>query len=90
MSTLVDGEQSVWQLQTAKAQLSKVVNRALADRPQLITRGGRPAVYVVAAEAYEAEHRSGANRKDILRSSPCRDVKLQLARSRSDGREVVL
>jgi len=90
MGTLVDEERSVWQLQTAKAQLSKVVNRALADEPQLITRGGRPAVYVVAAETYEAEHGGGPNRKDVLLCSPHRGVKLKLTRDKSDGREVAL
>ena len=36
-----------WQLQDAKNQLSEVVNRALTEGPQTITRHGRPTVVVV-------------------------------------------
>lgn len=83
--------QKVWQLQEAKAQFSHVVNRALEDEPQLVTRSGLPAVYIVAAATYEAEHaRHEVSRKDILMSSPCREVALDMPRDRSEGREVAL
>ncbi|HHV61973.1 MAG TPA: type II toxin-antitoxin system prevent-host-death family antitoxin [Firmicutes bacterium] len=36
----------IWQSQTAKNRLSEVVDRALKGSPQLITRNGKPAVYV--------------------------------------------
>ena len=81
----------VWQLQEAKAQFSEVVKRALEDEPQLVTRGGHPAVYIVAAETYEAEHaREGLSRKDILLASPHRDIALEMPRDASDGRQVGL
>ncbi len=91
MKTIVRKEGRVWQLQKAKAQFSEVVNCALADEPQLVTRNGHPSVYVVAAETYQAEHaRDGLNKKDILLSSPSRDIELETPRNKSDGREVAL
>ena len=91
MSMVLERKSDVWQLQQAKAQFSEVVNCALAGEPQLVTRSGRPSVYIVSAKIYEAEHaRNGINRKDILRSSPCCDVALDMPRSKEAGREVVL
>ncbi len=91
MNTVIYKEDSVWQLQKAKAQFSEVVNRALSDEPQLITRSGRPAVYIVAAERYQAEHSlNSLSRKDILLASPCCDIALDLSRDKSVGRELTL
>ena len=42
-----------WPLQDAKNKLSALVNAALAGEPQLVTRRGRPAVVVLAADEYE-------------------------------------
>ncbi len=42
-----------WTLEKAKNQFSEVVRRALAHQPQLVTRGGRDAVVVVAKDDYE-------------------------------------
>ncbi|PZQ96082.1 MAG: type II toxin-antitoxin system prevent-host-death family antitoxin [Cereibacter sphaeroides] len=42
----------MWTLQDAKNRFSAVVEAALAGRPQEVTRRGRPAVVVLAAEEY--------------------------------------
>ncbi|MBN1298000.1 type II toxin-antitoxin system Phd/YefM family antitoxin [bacterium] len=44
---------STWQLQDAKAQFSQLVEDALNSGPQWVTRRGRNAVVVLAAETYE-------------------------------------
>ena len=43
----------VWSLQEAKNRFSAVVEAALAGRPQLVTRRGKPATVVIAAADYE-------------------------------------
>jgi prevent-host-death family protein len=43
-----------WQLQTAKAQLSELVEAALRGEPQRITRRGKDAVMVLSEQAYVA------------------------------------
>jgi antitoxin Phd len=45
-----------WSLQDAKNRFSTVVDAALAGEPQLVTRHGKPAVVVVAAETFERLH----------------------------------
>ena len=42
-----------WQLQDAKNRFSEVVEKALTEGPQRVTRRGKPAVVVVAADEYE-------------------------------------
>ena len=46
--------QAQWQLQTAKAQLSEVVDAALRGEPQRITRRGKDAVMVLSEREYVA------------------------------------
>jgi antitoxin Phd len=46
--------QPQWQLQTAKAQLSELVEAALRGEPQRITRRGKDAVMVVSEESFLA------------------------------------
>lgn len=46
--------QAQWQLQTAKARLSELVEAALRGEPQRITRRGKDAVMVLSEQAYVA------------------------------------
>ena len=42
-----------WQLQEAKAKFSELVQKAIDDGPQTVTRRGQPAVVVLSAEQFE-------------------------------------
>lgn len=58
-----------WQLQEAKARFSEVVDRALEEGPQVVTRRGAEAAVVVAIGTWrELEKRAGEKRsiKDWL------------------------
>ncbi len=46
--------QAQWQLQTAKAQLSELVEAAIRGEPQRITRRGKDAVMVLSEKSYVA------------------------------------
>lgn len=54
----------MWTLQDAKNRFSAVVDAALAGRPQEVTRRGRPAVVVLAAEEYARLVEVAAGRRD--------------------------
>ncbi|HTH79938.1 MAG TPA: type II toxin-antitoxin system Phd/YefM family antitoxin [Ramlibacter sp.] len=41
----------VWQVQEAKSRLAELMDLALSEGPQVITRHGRPVVKVVAVDA---------------------------------------
>ncbi|MFM2176621.1 MAG: hypothetical protein RL015_719 [Verrucomicrobiota bacterium] len=45
-------KKSEWQLQTAKNRFSEVVNRAITDGTQTITRHGKPVVVVMSQEEF--------------------------------------
>lgn len=45
---------AVWQVQEAKNHFSEVIDRALSEGPQTVTRHGKPVVRVVAVTEDEA------------------------------------
>ena len=50
---------AVWQVQEAKNHFSEVIDRALSEGPQTVTRHGKPVVRVVAVDEEGAEPRAG-------------------------------
>jgi prevent-host-death family protein len=79
----------VWQLQQAKQHFSELVARARSEGPQRVTKHGRDAVVVVAAEEYD---RLAGEEPDLLafiRSAPDFDL-LDLERAGDRGRELDL
>jgi antitoxin Phd len=81
---------NTWKLEDAKNQFSRLVREALAGRPQRVTRGGREAVVVVAAEEYARLTRPEHGLVEFLDASPLADIELDLARARDAGRDVDL
>jgi antitoxin Phd len=58
-----------WKLQDAKARFSEVVDRALHDGPQVVTRHGENAVVIVAYREFIGAE-PGQDFKDFLMSIP--------------------
>jgi prevent-host-death family protein len=77
-----------WQLQHAKAQLSKLIETSATRGPQTVTRHGRPAAVVLSAEAYRRIRRRQPDFKSFLARAPLHT--LELARSRDKGRKLEL
>jgi len=59
-----------WQLQDAKNRLSEVVDRALSEGPQSITRRGKPAVVVVEHGQWSKRERRALSVHDYLARCP--------------------
>lgn len=78
-----------WQLQTAKQKFSEVVERALGEGPQLVTRRGRPVVVVVAVDEYRRLRSGAPDFKRFLIDAPDWDL-LELERPSEVGRRVEL
>lgn len=55
-----------WQLQDAKQQFSRLVDRARSDGPQIVTRHGREVAVVISMEDYRLL--GGGSLKDALRA----------------------
>ena len=79
---------STWQLQDAKARFSELVQKTLADGPQVITRRGKPAVVMVSSEEYARLTRKGSDFISFLRSAPRADLAIE--RSKEGGRPIEL
>lgn len=87
---------AMWQLQEAKTKLSEVIERAIEDGPQTITRHGKPRAVVVSVEEYERlDMKSGGSGgmsfKEFLLSGPkFDDLDQYMERSKDAGREIDL
>lgn len=83
---------NTWQLQVAKNRFSEMVNLAISGVPQLVTRNGKPTVYIVSAETYEkTKKQKKTTLKSLLLNSPCKNIELDFSASREDsGREIQL
>lgn len=78
---------SVWQVQDAKNRLSEVIQRALTQGPQVITRHGEKAVVVVSYSEYEKLRKSQGKLSTFFRQSPLAGAELDLSRDKSLPRE---
>jgi antitoxin Phd len=78
-----------WQLQTAKSRFSTVVERAMSGKPQMVTKNGKPAVYVISVENYE-KLKGRKSLKETLLNSPHRNLRLPVERQKDFGRKIDL
>jgi prevent-host-death family protein len=79
-----------WTVADAKAKLSELIERTRAEGPQTITRHGKAAVVVVAAEEWERKTKRSGNLAEFLASSPLRESSLEVERERGGVRKVEL
>lgn len=82
--------EATWTVVDAKAHLSQVIDQALAQGPQQITRNGRPAVVVVSAEEWDRKARRKGNLAEFFAASPLRDSGLEVVRLKDGPREIDL
>jgi prevent-host-death family protein len=75
-----------WQLQTAKAKFSELVQKATEEGPQIVTRRGKPAVVVVAADEFERMKAQTPTLKQLLLECPLEGVDLE--RELDYGRDI--
>ena len=78
-----------WPLQDAKANLSQLVNRALDEGPQRITRHGRGAAVVLSERDYERlTARRRGSLTEFLAHSPLRQIQTDVRDRADTGREI--
>ena len=66
-----------WQLQEAKAKFSELVQKAIDEGPQTVTRHGKDAVVVVSAEEFELMQKRQIDLKELLRRCPLEELELE-------------
>jgi prevent-host-death family protein len=75
-----------WQVQEAKARFSEMVERALKEGPQTVTRHGKAVAVLVPAEEYRRLRTGGKSFKALLAAAPLTGVDIK--RSRGITRKV--
>ncbi len=76
----------IWQLQEAKNKLSEVVDAALTEGPQVITRRGAETAIVLSYADYRKLLSTQKKLSDFFRESPLVEVELDLTRDTSPAR----
>ena len=81
---------NVWQLQHAKNRFSEVVESAVSDGPQTITRRGVETAVVLSVDEYRRLTEPKNGLVEFFRRSPLKGLELDLRRSKDVSREVTL
>ncbi len=79
-----------WQLQDAKNRFSEVVDKAIHQGPQIVTKRGVETVVIVSIGEYRKLTTPKTSLVDFFRSSPLRDLELDVERDKDSSREVNL
>jgi len=80
----------LWTLYEAKNKFSEVIDKALAQGPQVVTRRGEEVVVVLSMDEYNRLKKSELGIVDFFRTSPLVRVELDLERDKSLPKDVEL
>lgn len=79
-----------WTVAEAKAKFSEIINRAMSEGPQTITRKGRTAAIVVGAEEWQRKTKRVGTLADFFANSPLRGSGLKLYQPKGRLRKIDL
>ena len=79
-----------WTVAEAKAKFSEIIDRAMSEGPQTITRRGRTAAVVVGAEEWQRKTKRAGNLAEFFAGSPLRGSGLKIRRPKARPRKIRL
>jgi prevent-host-death family protein len=79
---------NIWQRQEAKSKLSELVDQALKQGAQVVTRRGKKTVVVIPFDAYKRLTKGNVTLVEFLLASPIAGSGLKIARDKSKPRDV--
>jgi prevent-host-death family protein len=79
-----------WTVAEAKAKFSEIIERAMSDGPQTITRNGRTAAVVVGAQEWQRKTKRAGNLAEFFAGSPLRGSRLKVRRLKGQPRKIRL
>jgi prevent-host-death family protein len=79
-----------WTVAEAKAKFSEIIERAMSEGPQTITRKGRTAAVVVGAEEWQRKTKRAGNLAEFFAGSPLRGSNLKVRRLKTQARKISL
>ena len=81
---------NTWQLQEAKSKFSQLVDKAMHDEPQFVTKHGNNAVVVLSFEEYKKMIKPKQDLVSFFRSSPLSDIELEISRNKDCPQDIDL
>jgi len=79
-----------WTVAEAKAKFSEIIERAMSQGPQTITRHGHTAAVVVGAEEWQRKTKRVGNLAEFFAKSPLRESGLKVQRLKQRSRKINL
>ncbi|MGA7695517.1 MAG: type II toxin-antitoxin system Phd/YefM family antitoxin [Candidatus Sulfotelmatobacter sp.] len=79
-----------WTVAEAKAKFSEIIERAMSEGPQTITRKGRTAAVVVGAEEWQRKTKRAGSLAEFFAGSPLRRSGLKVRRLKAQSRKISL
>jgi prevent-host-death family protein len=79
---------NIWQLQEAKSRFSELVEKALAQGVQIVTRRGRKTVVILPYDEYQRMIKPEDSLVQFLLDSPLRGSSLEIERDQSLPRDL--
>jgi len=79
-----------WQLQEAKSQFSQLVDKAMTEEPQFVTRHGRDAVVILSFDYYKKLTQPKTDLVSFFRASPLLGEPIGISRSTDFPRDIEL
>ena len=83
-------ENNTWQLQDAKSKFSQLVDKAMRNTPQFVTKHGNNAVVVMSFEDYKKITKPKNDLVSFLRNSPLAEANIEITRNNDQPREIEL
>jgi len=80
----------IWTVAEAKAKFSEVLEKALSEGPQTITRRGRMTAVLINAEEWARKTQRTGNLAEFFAASPLRGSKLRLRARKEQPRKIDL
>ena len=77
-----------WQIKDARANFSTLVDKAISDGPQIVTRNGKKAVVVMSIDEWMRRERRSGDLVDFFANSPLREEGIEIERQRDYPREI--
>lgn len=83
-------ENNTWQLQDAKSKFSQLVDKAMHNNPQFVTKHGNNAVVVMSFEDYKKFTKPKNDLVSFLRNSPLVEANIEITRNNDLPRDIEL
>lgn len=91
MVTLTEAtHDQAWSVADAKAHLSELLDQAIHDGPQAITRRGEQIAVVVSIEEWHRKANRSGSLAEFFAESPLRDSELEVDRIDAPARDIAL